>query len=147
MVSYELDGQQHEEKRYNAADHTDSPAFARDKPDCLRGCDIGQQRVIKNLRHAVTDLGYDEKEHARESISLADKEQHGSGDNGYDVKSSKNRFLDFVKSAIVPRTGEVNATRMAAIPTAVPQRRVPSTPPTTTFLKKVGYTASRITDA
>jgi len=47
----------------------------------------------------------------------------------------RNFFLEWVKSATVPRIGEMMATTMAAIATESPQSLVPSAPPTTTFLK------------
>ena len=43
--------------------------------------------------------------------------------------------------------GDTIATSMAAIPTEMPHSRVPSAPPTTTFLKKAEYTASSTTEA
>jgi len=51
------------------------------------------------------------------------------------VNIIKNFFLALVKSAIVPKMGDMSATRIAATPTEIPHNRVPSAPPTTAFLK------------
>jgi hypothetical protein len=46
-------------------------------------------------------------------------------------KKSRKRFFEAVKSAIVAKTGEIIAEISIAIPMDIPQRRDPSTSPTT----------------
>jgi hypothetical protein len=91
--------------------------------------------VKKDLCHAVTDLGDDEKNMPMNTSPSPTKNSKAVETIDMEVKSSKNRFLDFVKSAIAPRTGEHTATGWRQFRRRYPKKRVPSTPPTTTFLK------------
>ncbi|MPN10315.1 hypothetical protein SDC9_157610 [bioreactor metagenome] len=74
----ELNGNQHNEQADNTTHHTHSPTLTGDITDSLRGRDIYQQRIIKDLGCAVTDLCQDEEKNAKKDIPcLNEKEQPG----------------------------------------------------------------------